>query len=287
MRSWLAFLAGKPKTVTRADIERLRRARQGLAVYHHDQRPVDPDWRLMELGQYEAAAERFLHRAIEEDHAAYFRNRAVALICLRRYDDAFKAYEEADKKERSRARMHTRDLAEMGLCLWLADDRRGALPLIRENLILRMQNKLSYGDAAGGASEGLVAFYAGVSAPDDDLKTRATRHFRKVAKRKRHKGWPRPIMHFLLDQASFEDVLLAATETTDLDTAIAHANVDVLCRRQLTEALFYAAVKHRSRGAEQECQRLLKLVSGLPISHLELEWFLARQEVERVEQAPS
>lgn len=278
---WLKSLLGRPKKATRVDVERLRSARTRTVVYHHDEGYRDKNWSLLEEGRYEEAAEGFLQQARETKWPAHLRNRAIAFLCLKRFSEAYAAYEEADTAEQLRTPAHHRDLAQMGLCLWLAGDRDGALPLVVQNLELRMRNKLSYGDAAGGASEGLIAYYVGVSLPDTKTRTQAVKHLKKIAAAKRHRGWPNPIAKYLVDELPLADVLLQAAETADVALAIEHAHVDTLCRRQLTEALFYAAIKRRDEGDEQRCLELLATVAELPLSPLEIECFLARDEVVR------
>lgn len=278
---WLNSLLGRSKNAIRADVDKLRAARTGTTVYHHDEKSNDANWRLLEAGHYEAAAEGYLQSAREAGQPAYMRNRAVAFLCMKRFSDAYAAYEEADKAERMRTLAHHRDLAQMGLCRWLAGDRDGALPLVLENLELRMRHKISYGDFAGGATEGLLAYYVGVSLPERQLRTKALKHLKKIAAGKRHKGWPKPIARYLVGELSLPDVLIQGAETPNIGTAIEHARIDTLCRRQVTEALFYAATKERDEGKEQQCRELLAKVAALPLSPLEIESFLARDEVER------
>lgn len=284
MWSWLKSLVDNKETsnaTTQADVAKLRSARTGTWTNPAFKAPVDRNWELMRAGRYAEAVEAFIVAACEDNWPAHHRNRAIALLCMNRFRDAYDAYEEADQAERIRAPAHNRDLDAMGLCLWLVGDRSAALPLIREHLDLPMKRKLTYGDFAGGASEGLVAYYAGVSLPDIDTKTKALRHLRKIANGKRHRGWPKPIARFLVGDLPLEKVLIEAAEADDIETAINHARVDILSRRQLVEALFYAAIRKRDEGQEAECLGLLAKVADLPISHTEIEWFLAKHEIEQ------
>ena len=284
MPGWLRSLFGRRPTTPQVHVERFRSERTGIWTNPDFKPPRDPDWELVEAGRYEEAAARYLALARERTHSIpYWRNRAIALLALQRHLDAHDAFAESDRVELTRNPLHGRALAEMGVCLWLADRRHDALPLVMENLDLRMKNKLTYGDAAGGAWEGLIAYYVGVSFPNPDVVAKALKHLKKIVTRKRRRGWPRPIAEYLINAGSFETMLLEASEAADLETAVAHARIDKLSSRQLSEALFYAAAKHRASGDEQTCRNYLTVVATLPRAHVALEQFLAKHEIDLFE----
>lgn len=275
--SWLRSLLARERVVTQQHVKYLRQERTKVWINPTYKPPTDPDWDLMRTGRYEEAANVFLQRSKEGLPA--WRNRGLAFLCLGRYSAAYEAFAEADRIERERHPLHSRALAEMGICLWLEGRRNEALPLIEENLHLRMSNKLAYGDFAGGAQEGLFGYYAGVSFPDDRLTAMAIRHLTKISRSKRHRGWPKPIANYLVGRSSLDDTLLEAAESSNIDTAVEHAKVDTLSCRQLTQALFYAAIKQRAQGDMLSCRTLMRRVITLPNSVVELERFIAEHEV--------
>jgi hypothetical protein len=206
-----------------------------------------------------------------------------ALLSARSYQEALPALERIGTHER-------RDKVALGLsgrqldiaCLhWLMGNRLTAIMLMRGAVHGILDHSIKFGDAAGGVEQGLLLYYMGLTADDPDSVPFAIKYLRNRAKRAAIHVWPGPLARYYLGDLGFEDVLAAATGQRNLADAIKVARTDLLKRRQLVGALFHDGVKKREEGAEEQCMARMRECYALEDPLIELEWYLARHEVEQ------
>jgi tetratricopeptide (TPR) repeat protein len=208
-----------------------------------------------------------------------------ANLCLARYPKALDLYRRADAREhRDMKKVHARGyfyLAHIGAILWLMGRRMEAIETFRFGAEGIADGSIEFGDLAGGASHGLLLWYAGVTAKEEGARSYALEFLASRAKRDLIRElWPGPIVLFVLGHASRDDVLEACCGTRDIEDATTLACGDLLKRRWLVQAVFYFAVQARSGGDEASCSREMRRCFGIENPILEVEWYLARGEVE-------
>jgi len=173
------------------------------------------------------------------------------------------------------------ELENIGTILWLLGRRDDAIATFKYGADSVLDGSLKFGDNAGGVSHGLLLWYAGVTAPDNSARDHALRYLAKLAKRPGIKWWPGSLALFALHQKAPEEVLAEACGTPEVEEAIKVASSDLLKRRSLAKTLFYMAVRERAGGREEECRTLMVQCAVLENPIIEVEWYLARAEVEK------
>ena len=129
-----------------------------------------------------------------------------------------------------------------------------------------------YTDAAGGVTVPALLLFASIRRSDADLGRSSRSALKKLCRRRRLAIWPGPIVHFLLEDLTEEDLLCAAAEPA----------ITILAQRYLCQAEFYVAVRRLAHGDQNGFVRYLEqsCSHGLP-SIVESEFYLARGELER------
>jgi hypothetical protein len=173
------------------------------------------------------------------------------------------------------------DPKHIGVVLWLLDRRDEAITTFRRSMNGVLDGTIKYTDLAGGASQGLFLWYAGVATRDPVIASEATAYLAKVFQRGFFSAWPGPVAVYILGNATEEEILEKATGFPSLERSLEKADSDTLANRQVVQALFYMSLKHREDGDEAEANRLMGLCADRPNPHLEMEWFLAQAEVGR------
>jgi tetratricopeptide (TPR) repeat protein len=247
---------------------------------HHQSN--DP-WHLISAHQYEkAVADYDAILAAGEDYYAIVANRAIALLCLGRLSEALEGFVTANdiaRQDRG-APKSAPYLSNMGTVLWLMGHRSVAKELYRSAADGIRYGTIAYTDASGGAGEGLLLWYAGLTTKDRNATEYALDYLTRLAKKSRIKNWPGPLAQFVLERQSFNGVLRDSFKTDNLLETAEQAKSDILKRRELVQALFVFGTKCRQRGDKDGCRRAFQQCAQLENPHVEQEWYLAAAEVE-------
>ena len=134
-------------------------------------------------------------------------------------------------------------------------------------------------------TQGLLLYYMGTTLTEAAAGSLALKYLRNRSRRSRIELWPGPVARCYLSEVAFEAVLAAATAHSNLPDAVDMARTDLLSRRRLCGALFHDGVKRRAAGLEEECLERMRQCYSLEDPLIELEWYLARGEVERADRA--
>jgi tetratricopeptide (TPR) repeat protein len=228
-----------------------------------------------------AESERLLEERPDDPAALGWH--ADAMLCLGRLPEALEEFRRIEA--RARAYPHSeREIVAVGTVLWLLGKRDEAIERFRSAVEGIEDGSITLGDDAGGVSQGLLLWYAGVTRSNEDARERAVRYLRGRTKRAAIKHWPGPLALFVLGRASRDDVLVGACGTQDPVEAVRAARANVLKRRQLVNALFCLATKRREEGSERDCLALMEQCASLENPIVEMEWYLARGEVQQANQ---
>jgi hypothetical protein len=240
----------------------------------------DPFKLVMEHRYWDAIGE--YDRLIKSGQASVpdLSNKATALLCLGRFDEALDVMKVIDEIDEARGGGRA-DPRQIGVVLWLMDRRDDAITAFRRSVAGVLDGSIAYTDFAGGASQGLLLWYAGVATGDPVVVEEATAYLAKIFRKGFFGAWPGPVAVYILGNATEEDVLEKATGSPSLERSLENADSDILANRQLVQALFYLSLKHREDGDEAEANRLMALCADRANPHLEMEWFLAQAEVGR------
>jgi tetratricopeptide (TPR) repeat protein len=205
---------------------------------------------------------------------------AGALRAVGAYKEALPLFERVDEDERKELPGHPGNQADISCLYWCMGDRPKAIKLMRALAEGILDRSINYGDMAGGVEQGLLLYYMGTTARDLDSASFALKYLQNRAKRSAIRLWPGPLARYYLDEVSFEDVLVEATGQRSVADAASLAEKDLLSRRQLCEALFHDGVRSRAHGAEEQCMVRMRQCYALEDPLIELEWYLARYEVQ-------
>jgi hypothetical protein len=206
---------------------------------------------------------------------------ATAMLCLGRLTEALEEFRPIDARERAELKGSGGRTLTLGAILWLIDKRDEAVAKFESAVKGVQDGSINYGDFAGGVSQGLLLWYAGVTAGNATARAQALEYLRDRAARPQIKAWPGSIALFVLNKASREDVLAQACGVPDPKAAEQLARKDLPRRRQLVKATFYFATRSRDLGNEAECLSRMRECASFENPIIETEWFLARGELER------
>lgn len=170
-------------------------------------------------------------------------------------------------------------LLDVGMVFWLLGKVREGVAAFKTAVDGILDGSIGYGDLAGGVSQGLLLWYAGITAPDAGASEHALKYLRKLAGKSRIQYWPGPLALFALGESSEEEVLQKACGVGQLDAAEEEANKNLLKRRHLVNSLFYFGVRQRVNGSEEQCRQWMRRCFALENPIVECEWYLARGEV--------
>jgi hypothetical protein len=202
------------------------------------------------------------------------------LRAVRAYKDALPLFWRADEDERKELPGLPGFQADLSCLYWCLGDQAQAIKLMRGLAEGILNSSISYGDLAGGVEQGLLLYYMGTTARDPEAAAFALKYLRNRAKRSAIRLWPGPLARYYLGDISFEDVLSAATGQDNVADAISAAGTHLMNRRKLCGALFHDGVRYRAQGAEDLCLARMRECYALENPVIELEWYLARYEVD-------
>jgi len=203
----------------------------------------------------------------------------TALLCSGKLDEALVNFQAANKLASQRLRGESQPyLNDIGSILWLLGRSRDAIQIFEESVKGVEHGSIMFTDNAGGVSQGLLLWYAGVTVPNNQVRDHAVRYLQRLAKKRRIREWPGGLALFVLGLQSQQDLLFELCGATSLEESIKEAKGDLFKLRRLVKILFYSAVRQRFEGHENKCHELMVLCAGLENPVLEVEWYLARAE---------
>jgi tetratricopeptide (TPR) repeat protein len=98
---------------------------------------------------------------------------ASALFALERFEEALKCASQANAIESAQMRGETQPYIKMiGSILWILGRRDEAIQTFRTAVDGVLNGSIKYADNAGGVSQGVLLWYAGVMAADEDSISR-------------------------------------------------------------------------------------------------------------------
>jgi hypothetical protein len=232
------------------------------------------------LTAYNELAKRARELTSDRQRCALYINRASALAALGRFGDAAESEMIADRIALSEG-VGVRYTLKASQLYWLAGERDRALEMANEDLSAIVGGVTQYADFGGGSSNGLNLLFLSTKLKAEAKKSHAMSFLMNRAKASVHKGWPRPVVQFVLGQSSFQDLLAAASGARTLEEAVATCTTDPLVRRRLSFALFYSAF-HSERIEDLDTRRThLRACVSIPNPISVYEWYMARDELDR------
>jgi hypothetical protein len=217
-------------------------------------------WALIQRGDYVGACEAADREYKRTTRVPHLRNKVLALLSLRRYDEVVALCSELMQKQPTAMGI---DLIKQGVAYWLQGKVAKAIAAWRDESHTR-----GGGDAAGGLTAPLLLHFAAVSTDDASLRNDSIMHITSVIGTRFRPGWPEPLRPYVLGLSSAEE-LLAAVDTQP-----------VLRDRQLCAAHFHIGVMHLKKDLVQTRHHMLLAVSGCPSIMLEPQYFLAKGYLE-------
>lgn len=237
-------------------------------------------WEMVLKGRHEEADVCYrtaLQR--DPDDWALLSSHATNALCLERFDEALLAFQKANAIASQEMHGETQPyVKDIGVVLWLVGRRDEAIRTLTSGIDGILCGDIKFSDTAGGASIGLLLWYAGVTWGDQTAKEYSLKFLGKLAKKPRMNEWPGGLGLFVLRQKSREELLSEICGTKNLRAAVSKAAGDLLRRRSLVKTIFYLAAKKRDEGLEEECRTAMVECATLENPILELEWYLARAE---------
>ena len=217
-----------------------------------------------------------------------------AYLCDRQYELAAESFvmanREADEFDRPRIEHMRLDPSKnrtgtslnwLGTAYWLAGQQDLAKATWRGYIEGNLAGEILYGDAAGGVTEGLLLWYAGLLTKDEKTCKDALKYLANRAKRGAIKSWPGPLALMILGKKTAEEILAEHFNTNSIEAAITAAWTDLLERRHLSNYLLYVGALALSQGKEDDYWQCLKLCADLENPIIEDEWYIARGALER------
>jgi len=230
--------------------------------------------------RYSEAAETYRLQMVRQPEKNYNDGLGRALLCLKRFSEAIPVFEKANEMASRRLKGNFPCLNEIGAAMWLAEKRVDAIAQWRGAVDAVLDETCLYGDAAGGATQGLLLWYGAVTQKNSMEREYALKYLEGV-RRKNAYGveiWPLPPVSMVLGAQPFEKTLTDGIGASDLEICIKMARTDLLKRRHLCQALFYGACREREAGNETACMDKMQACFHLENPIIEIEWYLARGE---------
>lgn len=238
-------------------------------------------WMLAEGGKYQRALDLYDEAKLggfklsPPDHS----NCGKFLLCLKKYEEALAQFREATELRKDKGSY----LDSQGAALWLMGKYREAVAAWRYRAAGILSGKIVYTDSAGGASDGLLLWYAAVTLKDDNLLKYSIEYFHELSTFGRLSSWPGPLVDLALGVRSTKAIFQERFGSMWLGWL---RRSDTLQRRELVNALFYFAVRHRVDGQEHECKKMMAQVVKIKNPLGEVEWYLARGELSQAPALP-
>ena len=216
---------------------------------------------------------------------------ATAMLCMRRYAKAADCFRGANEKQARILDGKSQPyLEDIGTAQWLMGKRTDAIATFRRAVDGILDGSIGYADLPGGVSQGLLLWYAGVTASDPTTKSHARNYLARLASASSIQYWPGPLALFLLRKKTEKEVLHDICRNmgdnkvpcaVPLDSLIAIAKSDAGLRRELVQTLFYFAARKRALGHGDACMKGMAICAAVENPIMEMEWYLARGEIDQ------
>lgn len=218
-------------------------------------------WNLMRAGYYDKAIEIYSHCLKESLNPSYLFARGTAYLQAGDYATALEDIKlfiaQADPKYMSDAYF-----IYEGICYWYLNQPSKVLPTWEKGLTA------PYTDASGGVELPALLLYGAERLHDAGYRQLALQLLRRHARRKL-RGWPGPIVPFLLGKISIAELQQKAQATAS----------DILRSRWQCQADFYMALRAWREGEEETFKAGMNRCAANPYGYHEKEYYLARWEV--------
>jgi hypothetical protein len=201
-------------------------------------------------------------------------NRALALYCIGEFEEGLNVLEagaDAVRQRIERAGNFYCNLIAAGY--WCLGDRKSAIETLEVQVSGLLDRSIQYVDGAGGASYGLLLWWMQGRSVNQAGLHAAIKYLKNRAKRKAIVHWPGPIARYLLDETSELEMLQSENGPER------NADIDLLNRRYMIQALFYMAAKRGEAGDSIGSRDLLMRCACLENPLITPEWYLARYEL--------
>lgn len=237
-------------------------------------------WRLVQTHKYGEALDAY-ETEIRTGKARHIESllewRARLLLCLGRLDEALEGFIEANalRSKRSKGEFQPHWKA-IGTIEWLLGRRTEAVQTLRRNVDLIAEGKIATSGSSRGAQDGLLLWYAAVSAADQANSKHALKFLRALDASWLKESWPGQIALWRLGDISLTELHAIAKDESKgaIDSAAAH-RIDRWVKCHL---LFYQGVRERESGHEMSCCEFMRRCSAGENPIVEEEWYLARHE---------
>jgi hypothetical protein len=198
---------------------------------------------LLQAGRFEELA--------HDEHPLW---RGLALLELRRFEEAARVFEEAEGAQESATMLEF-----AGAARWLCGDRAAAA----ERWIAALD--APHEGPAGTVKPPALLYYAGLRLPDERYVLRGKRLLGKIWKPKIARVWPGPVAGYLLGHVEEQSFLEDGYDDPDLEA------------RRSASALFWAGVNARDAAAGRKYFEASASIEGA--SALEVEHHLSKGEL--------
>jgi len=202
-----------------------------------------------------------------------------AFLALREFDEALKSFRRDNEIESRRLKGNFPSLIKAGTALWLMGKKLEAISEWHRAAAGILDGTISYGDLAGGGTQGLLLWYASITLKEEAECNYALNYLNTRASGDPARAWPRPVILMVLGRGSLEEILEIGSGSRVLSECLECAKTDLLKRRHLCQTLFYAACLERQAGREADCIKKMQICAGLENPIIESEWYLAREEI--------
>jgi hypothetical protein len=242
-------------------------------------------WDFLAEGRFSEAVSWFNERQPQWTNADWREAsaRGTASLCLREYDKAAEDFALSNAMAVIAERHHNEgpSLDHEGGALWLAGKKEEGAAVWQRSVQGISSGIIGYADISGGISDGLLLWYAGVALARQDFIKEAEKFLKKASKRSWAQYMPGPLAHFVLHGKPMAEILQEKYGDGEIDVLENAAVSDARLRRELCEVLLCLATATRLAGKESECRSLLRRCASLRNPLVQIEWFLARGEIER------
>lgn len=216
-------------------------------------------WDLIKQKDFYGACKRADEEYAETKSEPSLRNKAIALLNLKKYQDVLDIATELIRITNGRS---DSDYMLAGIANWLLDNYTEAVEIWKKGL------NTKYTDAAGGIQVPALLYYAAVKENNKKLEKEAIDLLKKRCKSKVSLNYPGSIAGYILGRIS-EDELLNS-----------YASFETLKTRILCKSYFYIAVNNLKNGDKKMFYENLKKCIDNE-SYIEKEHFIAIGEIDR------
>lgn len=239
-------------------------------------------YHLLEAGNYEKAMDEYTRLLAKyPDDECLLDGYPFACLCVGQLEEALEGFLKSNELARRRPIGEKQPyLIHVGVAQWLLGRREEALRTFRAGVDGILDGTIEYADASGGAKQGLLLWYAGVTLKNEDARDQALSFMRGLATKEDIVFWPGPLAAFAIGGLSTSGLLFRACGVPLLPVARIRAIWSGWVASHLMSSQFYMSVKCREAGNEERSLYWLRECTRYKGGNPPLEWHLAKQEVE-------